>query len=150
MEIIYLVEDINDLQYVGRTKRDLIIRHKEHKWSKYNKSKKCSSNKLNIENSTITELEICETDIAKEREQYWINKIDSVNTNNTYFDKKEYYKMNKDKILTNQKKNKSQKWFCETCNCELNKGEKSRHSKTKKHLSQIQQSQDTQEFPDES
>ena len=150
MEIIYVVEDINDLKYVGRTKRTIDERHQEHKYSKYNNCKKCSSHKLHLENSIISQLEICEEDIAKEREQYWINKIDGVNIGNRYADKKEYYKMNRDKILTRQKKQKSQKWFCETCNSFKTIGSKSQHLKTNKHLSQIQQQQDTQESPDES
>ena len=170
MEIIYVVEDINDLKYVGRTKRTIDERHQEHKYSKYNNCKKCSSHKLHLENSIISQLEICEEDIAKERECYWINKLDTVNENNRFEGtnkeyqkkyKKEWTKNNKEKIKIISKKwyenNKehikardSQRWFCETCKCEVRRGDKSKHLKTNKHLSQIQQQQDTQESPDES
>ena len=80
--IIYCIEDINDLKYVGKTNRKLHDRWRRHVSDKYNpKAKKCSSYKLNLLNSIIIPLEECEEENAKEREQYWLNKIDCVNTN---------------------------------------------------------------------
>jgi hypothetical protein len=79
MEKIYLIEDINDLCYVGRTKADLLrIRLSGHRNDK-NKGHYCSSSKLNLYNCNIILLEECSTEDARERERYWINKIDCVN-----------------------------------------------------------------------
>ncbi len=113
MTTIYCIEDINDLKYIGSTNRKLNTRLTEHKYSK-NNNKKCSSSKLNLYNSIIYELEKCDKSKSKEREQYWINKIDCVNNykldfnqldynkERYYNDKsyqKNYYKNNKIKIL---------------------------------------------------
>lgn len=46
---------------------------------------------------------------------------------------KEKYLKNKEKILENIR----QKINCEICNCEINKGELSRHKKSKKHLNNL-------------
>jgi len=81
MVFIYCIEDINDNKYVGKTGRKLHDRWRRHVSDKYNpKANKCSSCKLNLLNSVIYLLEECEKDLSKEREQYWINKIDCVNT----------------------------------------------------------------------
>ena len=76
--IIYCIEDINDLKYVGSTKQKLYERLNGHKWDEQ-RGKKCSSRKLNLYNSIIYQLEECVKDQRKERERYWINKIDCVN-----------------------------------------------------------------------
>ena len=81
--IIYCIEDINDLKYVGKTTQKLHDRWRRHLSDKYNpKARKCSSNKLNLYNSIIIPLEECDEENAREREQYWKNKIDCVNVNN--------------------------------------------------------------------
>jgi len=71
---IYCIEDINDLKYVGATKQKLSDRFSHHK-----SKRQCSSNKLNLYNSIIYLLEECEESESKERERYWINKLDTVN-----------------------------------------------------------------------
>lgn len=88
MVIIYCIEDINDLKYVGSTKMKLSDRFQAHK-----SKKDCSSTKLNLYNAIIYPLEECEEDLRKEKEQYWINKIDCVNIYKAFgFNKKEYHK----------------------------------------------------------
>jgi hypothetical protein len=79
MEKIYLIEDINDLRYVGRTTQKLLrIRLSGHRNDK-RRGNFCSSSKLNLGNCNISLLEECFTEEAREREMYWINKIDCVN-----------------------------------------------------------------------
>lgn len=84
---IYCLEDCDGLKYVGITKRKLSIRLKEHRNDR--KSRNCSSNKLNLDNCKIKLLEECDD---KDREIYWIKKIDCVNHNTYQRDKKEYHK----------------------------------------------------------
>lgn len=76
---IYCIEDINDLKYVGSTSLKLHKRFTGHKQNKIRNHGKCSSMKLNLYHSIIYELEECEESERKERERYWINKIDCVN-----------------------------------------------------------------------
>jgi hypothetical protein len=80
MEKIYLIEDINDLKYVGRTKQkylcDRLASHRHDKKKYYGQ---CSSSKLNLWNCNISVLEECSTEDAREREIFWIHKIDCVN-----------------------------------------------------------------------
>ena len=84
---IYCIEDINDLKYVGKSKRKLYQRLSEHKSEKYQKDKmKSSASKLHLENSIIYELEECEEDLSREREKYWINKLDCVNDRKLNYD----------------------------------------------------------------
>ena len=103
MERIYLIEDINGLKYVGRTKQTLKERLRKHKYNKTIISDNCSSRKLDLDKCTITCLDIayCEED-AHELEKFYINSIDCVNDRKLNFDKKECYKKyrqkNKDKI----------------------------------------------------
>jgi hypothetical protein len=152
MEVkIYLIEDINDLKYVGSTKQKLNIRLSHHK-----SHNDCSSSKLNLHNCIITELECCDDTNKKEREQYWIDRIDCVNKKNTYFDRKEYnkeyYQNNKEKIKEQKKKymkeycekNKEQRkeynkeykkldWYCCDCKCSVKLCAKSKHLNSQKH-----------------
>jgi len=95
MVLIYCIEDINDLKYVGSTTQKLCKRMATHR-----QRKSCSSSKLNLYNCIYYVLEECSQDVRKERERYWINKLECVN------DKKlngrdevkrvEYYKQRKE------------------------------------------------------
>ena len=89
MITIYGIEDINDLIYVGSTKIKIEYRLTGHRNDK-GRNRNCSSSKLNLDYCIIYELEKCEEKDRKEREQYWINKLDCVNEKNTIFDRKEY------------------------------------------------------------
>jgi len=106
MYTIYCIEDINDLKYVGSTKDKLPVRLAKHKTSKYS-GKNTSSNKLNLYNCIIYSLEdnVSKKD-KKQREKYWINKIDSENTLKLTFGDREhaesYRKKNRDRINKNK------------------------------------------------
>ncbi len=91
MEIkIYLIKDCDGLKYVGSTKLKLNKRLSGHRNDI--KRNTCSSNKLNLDNCIITELETCNEENRKERERYWIDNTDCVNELNTVFDKHSYDK----------------------------------------------------------
>tara|TARA_R110000796_G_scaffold26770_5_gene74010 strand:- start:6 stop:395 length:390 start_codon:yes stop_codon:yes gene_type:complete len=86
---IYCIEDCNSLKYVGSTKRTLDTRLIEHKYDKKTNKKKCSSKLLDLNNCKIIVLEECDNSKRKEKEEYWINKINCVNINDlTYKHKK--------------------------------------------------------------
>ena len=76
MVLIYCIEDINDLKYVGSTTQKLCKRMGTHRQQI---THNCSSSRLNIHNSIYYILEECSQDVRKERERYWINKLDTVN-----------------------------------------------------------------------
>ena len=76
--IIYCIEDINDLKYVGKTKQRLSKRFSKHRCEHY-QLQNCSSCLLNLEYAIIYILEECEEDLSVERERYWINKLNTVN-----------------------------------------------------------------------
>ena len=116
---IYCIEDINDLKYVGKTTQKLSKRLHGHRGDK-KIDRGCSSAKLNLYNCIIYQLEECEEDLSKDREKYWINKIDCVNIVKYNFNEEEYNKQyhrkyqekNKDKLkeyhreYTNKNKDK--------------------------------------------
>ena len=152
MVSIYLIEDINDMKYVGSTITKLNRRLSHHRYSKRSGRNDCSSTKLNLYNCIIIELEHCDLEQRKEREKYWINEIDCVNEIKFDFDKKEYekercqknkekrteqhkewYEKNKDKIKEYQKID----WYCSHCKCNVKLCNKSTHLKTKKHQLKI-------------
>jgi len=87
---IYCIEDINGLKYIGSTNRNINIRLIEHKYDKRKNIKKVSSKLLDLNNCNISLLEECEISNKKEREKYWINRIDCVNKYDLTFDVKQY------------------------------------------------------------
>ena len=110
---IYCIEDINDLKYVGSTSLKLCKRFTGHKQNKIHNYGKCSSMKLNLYHSIIYELEECEESERKERERYWINKIDCVNINKLNgVDKERFSKYRKEWVKNNREKSReaSRRW----------------------------------------
>ena len=113
---IYCLEDINDLRYVGSTKQTL-----EKRKSQHTGSKDCSSHKLHLQYSIIYLLEECDDENRKEREAYWINKLDCVNQNKLishkrkYKDRKEYCinytKKNREKINKQQRERRTREKY---------------------------------------
>ena len=97
---IYCLEDINDLKYVGSTKQTL-----EKRKSQHTGKKDCSSHKLHLEYSIIYLLEECDDENRKEREAYWINKLDCVNENKLISHKRKYKDREK-YCIDYQKKNR--------------------------------------------
>ena len=73
-----MIEDINDMKYVGSTTTPLNERLSRHKYHKKTGTY-CSSSKVNLYNCMIIELERCNLEQRKERERHWINEIDCVN-----------------------------------------------------------------------
>lgn len=114
---IYCITDINDLKYVGSTKKTLARRLSGHKADK-KRNLKISSCRLDLDNCEICELETCDEVDRNDREQYWIDRIDCVNRYNTTHDYENY-----DKIYNS--KNKDRK----------NKENKIYREKNKEHLS---------------
>ena len=121
---IYCIEDINDLKYVGSTSQKLHKRFTGHKQNKINKYGKCSSMELNLYHSIIYVLEECEESERKEREKYWINKIDCVNR----------YKLNgEDKGRSKIRIKKWQKNNREKCREATRRWRKNNPEKAKEH-----------------
>jgi hypothetical protein len=115
---IYCIEDINDLKYVGSTKQKLNDRLLSHRSGKRRGEsvRGCSSKHLNLDNCIIYQLEECVEDLRKERERYWINKLDCVNQKKLNGrdmekqkeQKKEYYQRIKEHRKEYYNKNKSE------------------------------------------
>lgn len=76
--IIYCIENhVNNKKYIGKTRKTLDQRWKEHlQECKRNNSRLLykSMNKYGISNFSICELERCEDSLASARESYWIEK----------------------------------------------------------------------------
>ena len=89
---IYCIKDINNLKYVGSTKKKINDRFSGHLYDKKINRGYCSSKLLDLDNCKIYLLETCEESNRKEREQYWIDNTACVNIQNTTFDRKEYIK----------------------------------------------------------
>lgn len=101
MITIYKIEDKDGLKYVGSTCRTTNHRLHGHRTDK-KRGRACSSRKLDLDNCTISVLELCDKDKRQEREQYWIDNTDCVNKYNTSHDpvqyRIEYAKKNKEYI----------------------------------------------------
>tara|TARA_B100000767_G_scaffold275189_1_gene310916 strand:+ start:5332 stop:5808 length:477 start_codon:yes stop_codon:yes gene_type:complete len=115
---IYLIEDINDLRYVGSTsEKRFQDRLHTHRRDKKDCKNNCSSASLNLSYCNIVKLK----DIKNTREQrdYWeshyINNVYPECVNINRFNKsdrreyeREYYKKNKQRIIERVKKYKEQ------------------------------------------
>lgn len=112
MVIIYCIEDINDLKYIGSTTQKLTTRMSQHRWEQ-NHDHKTKSKELNLYNCIIYPLEECEECNRKEREKYHINNIECVNKYKlTSTPGKQYYKDNKEHIknrVKNYRENNKEK-----------------------------------------
>lgn len=154
-KIYKIVNNEDDLVYVGSTTLDLKKRFQNHKYN-FKKHKKTTNTyllfeKYGIENCEIVLIENLhykeKNDLFKLEGKY-IKELNSINKNIAGRDDAEYYKDNKKKLLditrlyyqqnkeslTEQKK---QKYECETCGGKYTHVNKSRHLKSKKHLKHI-------------
>jgi len=108
MERIYLIEDCNNLKYVGRTKIKLKYRLSGHKCNK-KRNRGCSSEKLDLDKCTITCLDIADSkEEARELEEFYINSIDCVNHYKGNFDQKQYRENHKQEKKEYDKKYQKQ------------------------------------------
>ncbi len=107
MVLIYCIEDINGLKYVGSTKRNMYVRFREHYSQKKMNTSHCTSKKLDLLNCEIYELEWCDDSNRKEREKHWINKLDCVNELKYNYDEKEYNKSDRRKEVHRKHRNKN-------------------------------------------
>ena len=89
MVSIYCIEDINDLKYIGSTSQNINTRFSQHKYHK-KIGHHCSSNKLNLDNAIVYELEKCSEEDRYERERHWASKMECVNET-YYLNQKEFY-----------------------------------------------------------
>jgi hypothetical protein len=78
---IYVIEDINGLKYVGSTKEKYL----NSRLSGHRYKKDCRASLLDLDNCSISLIELCEEKCRKEREQYWIDNIECVNYQDTFF-----------------------------------------------------------------
>ena len=101
---VYLIRDIHGLKYVGITQSTIKRRLQRHESDK-STGRYYSSSKLDL---SCCKISILEDDITeenkKEKEQYWIDKIDCVNQRNAVFDRKEYDKKYREEHKENSKK----------------------------------------------
>lgn len=80
--IYVIINDVNGKQYVGKTTDSIEIRFKKH-LIEYNRSRcekrplYAAMNKYGIEHFTIKQIEECSLDILNEREQFWIQTLDT-------------------------------------------------------------------------
>ncbi len=107
MVVIYCIEDINDLKYIGSTTQTLgkrLTGHKQDAKRCKKGSRNCSSKELNLYNCIIYELETCSEEERSERESYHINNTECVNVRDLNGKKrkpeymKKYSKDNEEKL----------------------------------------------------
>ena len=115
---IYCIEDINGLRYIGRTadKRGLNSRYNNHKINKKTGGK-CSSSKLDLEKSTITLIDTCETKKESiDLEWFYMNTSECVNIQRGNYNQKDYKKeydiknSEKDKLYRLQNKERKKQY----------------------------------------
>lgn len=158
---IFCEDDISQC-YVGRTKSQIEVRLYQH-YADRNKLITCGIGKLMRllprEKFKISLLEVCDSSIAREREQHWINQCGNLNIQNAVKDKdydKKYakqYRINhpRDPVYHNQQEKKfyqthkaqilekrRERVLCD-CGMETQKGHLERHRKTKLHQHIINQ-----------
>ena len=73
---IYLIEDKDGKKYVGQTTQPIICRYSQHL-----KTSTCSSSLLDLKNSVIKCIDVCDIKDKLKVEKEWIDKIDCVNKN---------------------------------------------------------------------
>ena len=165
-KVYKIIHSQSDICYVGSTFNELRKRFNQHKQTKNTSIitkylEKYGSDNFKI--ILIKEYEVIDRTHLEAYEQLWINKLKSINSNNTMHFKtlysKDYYNNNKELWAIRKEKNKehiqeylkkySTTWRAEnkekiinynqqlyTCECgiTLTKVKKSRHFKSKKHL----------------
>lgn len=78
--IYKLTNGINGLGYVGATK-NFKRRMGEHHWSKCKALVDKAIHKYGWENFTAEVIEVCDAEIAEERERYWIKELNTLEPN---------------------------------------------------------------------
>lgn len=71
---VYKIRDKNGKEYIGTTTTSLKLRKYQHQYNKRKNQNRCSSGELDLENATISLLEVCNSDNRNERETYWIEQ----------------------------------------------------------------------------
>jgi chromosome segregation ATPase len=79
---IYVIEDKDGKKYVGQTTQPIICRYIQHL-----KTNDCNSRLLDLENSIIKCIDVCDPKDKYKVEKQWIEKIDSVNKNGNKINK---------------------------------------------------------------
>lgn len=125
MAYIYMITNkINQKKYIGKTNFSIEKRWKEHQKdslkNRYEKRPLYNAiNKYGVENFIIEELEKCSPDIAEQREQYWIEQLNTYNNGynatiggdgKSYLNYKQILKLFDETLLTQAEISKE-------CNC---------------------------------
>lgn len=79
---IYVIEDKDGKKYVGQTTQPIICRYIQHL-----KTSDCNSRLLDLENSIIKCIDVCDPKDRYKVEKKWIEKIDCVNKNGNKINK---------------------------------------------------------------
>ena len=125
--IIYKIQDnTNDKLYIGSTTQSLKKRLNKHK----NDKKKCSSYEI-IENGDyiIAEIEKCDVENRRYREQYWIDNTDCINKYRAYRTKEQ----RKEQKMKYNEKNKDKRREYDKKYHEKNKDKRREHAKNIYH-----------------
>jgi len=83
MVSVYKITDCNGLNYIGTTVQKLSYRLNDHRSDKKARRNGMTSSKLDLDNCEITLLETCNHENRNEREQYYMDVTECVNTKNT-------------------------------------------------------------------